>query len=120
MPRAGPGGRRALSRPIFSQERRYLVDGDGVDDADDCADDCADAEAAGKGGGNGDSLLPFFVTIDTGEYTPPLLGECFRQRLDAGHALRDARRRRGGSLDAQALVCVLPSGSVGPSPPQRQ
>ena len=48
---------------IISQERRFLVDGDGADGAD----DCADAEAAGEGGGNGDGLLLFSVMIDTGE-----------------------------------------------------
>ena len=66
-PRAGPGGGGALARPIFSQERRILVNGDGADDAD----NCADAEAAGKGKGNGGGLFPFSVTINTGECTPP-------------------------------------------------
>ena len=104
---------------IFSQERRFLVDGDGADDAD----DCADAEAAGEGGGNGDSLLPFFVTIDTGEYTPSLLGERFRQRLDAGHALGDARRQQGdaGGLARRAgLGLRLAQRLRRPLPPPRQ
>ena len=109
-----------MSHPIFSQERRYLVDGDGVDDADDCADDCADAEAAGEGGGNGDGLLPFSVTIDMGEYIPPSSVSVSDSvsTLGTPSATPDGNRAtRGGSPDAQASVCVLPSGSAGPSPP---
>ena len=101
---------------IFSQERRFLVDRDGVDEAD----DCADAEAAGEGGGQRRRPAPVLRHDRHGRVHTPLLGERFRQSLDAGHALGDARRQQGdagGSPDAQASVCALPSGSTGPSPP---